>query len=299
MSGVIGYAVYRVLAGLFGLLPEPVMRRLGYRVGWLLSFLGGDRFRMAQHHQRRVQGEDIDAVAAARRVFGQYGRYWAETFWLRPRRRRSVLASTSVEGLENLHAGVSARRGMVLALPHMGNWEVAGLRAAAEGARVLAVAEALRNERLVEWFTGLRNMMDIDIVVARRGARVTRDLMERLQAGGTIALLADRDLKGGGVPVRFFGEETTMPAGPVALAARTGSVVLPVGIYYDGRGPGHTFDVRPPLRLPSEGDMEERVAVGTQRLAEVFEELIRRRPEQWHLVLPNWPSDREALREGS
>jgi KDO2-lipid IV(A) lauroyltransferase len=171
---------------------------------------------------------------------------------------------------------------------------VAGLRAAAEGARVLAVAEALANERIVDWFTTLRNMMEIDIVIARKGARVTRSLMERLQDGGTIALLADRDLKGNGVPVTFFGEETTMPAGPLSLAIRTGSVVLPVGIHYDGRTRGHTFDVGPPVEIPTDGELSERVQIGTQRMAEVFEGLIRRTPEQWHLILPNWPSDREA-----
>jgi KDO2-lipid IV(A) lauroyltransferase len=94
--------------------------------------------------------------------------------------------------------------------------------------------------------------------------------------------------------VRFFGEETTMPAGPIAMAVRTGAIVLPVGIYYDRRGPGHLFDVRPPLEIPAEGEPEDRIAAGTQQLAEVFEELIGRRPEQWHLILPNWPSDRAA-----
>jgi KDO2-lipid IV(A) lauroyltransferase len=176
----------------------------------------------------------------------------------------------------------------------MGNWESAGLRAAAEGARVLAVAEALPNERIVDWFTRMRNMMDIDIVIARKGARVTRGLVERLRSGGTIALLCDRDLKGRGIPVTLFGEETTMPAGPASLAERTGAHLVPVGCYFEPRA-GNRFIVYPRMEVPDLPTKEERVAALTQELAGVIEEIVQRAPEQWHLIVPNWPSDREGV----
>jgi KDO2-lipid IV(A) lauroyltransferase len=292
VKGALGYATYRALSALFSLFPEPAMRRIGYGMGWLLSFVAGDRFRMAQRHQRRVQGPDVDLRRAARRVFGYYGRYWAETFWMTPRRRDGVLRRSILDNVEILHAAVASDRGVVLALPHTGNWEAAGLRAAAEGARVLAVAEALPNERIVDWFTRMRAMMDIDIVIARKGGRVTRDLMARLEVGGTIALLSDRDLKRSGVPVTLFGEGTTMPAGPVAMADRTGATLLPVGVYFL-EGAGHRFVVHPPVEIPDLPDRDERIRIGTERLGAVLEEIIRVHPEQWHLVLPNWPSDRE------
>ena len=292
MKQAVVYQIYRVLAALFGLLPEPVVRRLGRGVGKAATLVAKDRFAMAMRHQRRVQGDGIDARRAAREVFAQYGRYWTETFWVRPRRGDKILERTTLVGVEHLHAARDSGRGIVLALPHCGNWEIAGLRAAAEDTRVLAVAEALSNERIVQWFIDMRASMEIDIVIARRGASVTRALIERLRAGGTIALLCDRDLTGRGVPVMLFGEETTMPAGPVALADRTGAVLLPVGTYFE-KGAGHHFEVHPPLEIPDAETTEERVALGTQALATVVERIIRKAPEQWHLVLPNWPSDRE------
>lgn len=290
MSGTLGYLAYRIFSGVFGVLPEPVVRRLGWGLGYLVSFVARERFRMAVRHQRRALGGSGDPRRSARRAFALYGRYWAETFWLRPRRRREILARTDIVNIGYLHDAVASERGLILALPHMGNWEVAGLRGAAEGARVLAVAEQLPNERIVDWFTKQRAMMDIDIVIARRG--VTQALRERLTAGGTVALLSDRDLKGRGIPVVLFGEATTMPAGPIALALQTGATVLPVGTYFR-RGAGHTFVVSPPLEIPEAGTDGERVRLGTQRLAGVLEEIIRAAPEQWHLVQPNWPSDRE------
>ncbi len=293
VKGAFGYYAYRVLSGLFGLFPEPVVRRLGYSVGWIGSFVARKRFRMAVRHQARVAGTATGAKRAARKALGWYGRYWAEVFWMRPRRRKQVLERTYIENSDVLADAVDSGRGVVLALPHLGNWEVGGLRAASQGARVLAVAEELGNERIVQWFVHLRTMMDIDVVIGRKGSRVTRELLQRLEEGGVIALLCDRDLSGRGVTVNFFGEETTMPAGPVALAERTGAVLLPAGTYFEP-GVGHHCVIRPPLEIPKDGTVEQRIQRGTQLLAEVVEDIIRVAPEQWHLILPNWPSDLEA-----
>ena len=180
MKGLLGYWVFRALSGLFRLLPEPVIRRLGRGLGHLASFVAGRRLGMAERHQRRVLGPGADARKAARRVFAEYGRYWAETFWAHPRRREQLLAGSSLGGLEHLHAGAASGRGVILALGHMGNWEAAGLRAAAEGARVLAVAETLSNPRIVEWWVRMRKMMDIDVVLLRKGQRQGRNAFGNL-----------------------------------------------------------------------------------------------------------------------
>jgi len=291
VSGLVGYVGYRIFSGLFGLLPEPIMRKIGYGLGWTASFLARNRFAMVMRHQIRVQGDSIDARKAGRRVFGFYGRYWAETFWVRPRRRLQILERTHIDGIEYLREAMKAGRGVILALPHVGNWEAAGLRATAEDARVLAVAEELGNERIVQWFIEQRNMMEIDIVIARKGSRVTRRLLSRLSEGGVIALVCDRDVTGGGVEVEFFGEKTTLPAGPAALAERTGATLLPVGTYF-GPGSKYDFEIKPPLEVAAGVDVNQRVQRTTQALAVVLEEIIRREPEQWHLVGPNWPSDR-------
>lgn len=291
MKDLAGYIAYRFFSGLFGLLPEPIMRWMGQGIGWLASFVARDRLEMAMRHQRRVQGPGIDARRSARRVFTNYGRYWAEIFWARPRRRAHILRRTAVDGLHHLHDALDTGRGVILALPHVGNWEAAGLRASAEDARVLAVAEELGNERIVQWFIRMRNLMEIDVLVARRGSRVTAELLKRLQAGGVVALPSDRDIKGRGVEVEFFGERTTLPAGPSALAERTGAVLLPVATFF-GSGGTFAFEVHAPLEIASGDTREERVAGTAQSLAHAFEDIIRREPEQWHLVQPNWPSDR-------
>jgi KDO2-lipid IV(A) lauroyltransferase len=240
---------------------------------------------------RRILGPDADAASAAREMFGWYGRYWAELFWVTSHRRSEIVDHTRVTGLDIWESTQETGRGVIFALPHTGNWEAAGARAEAEGGRVLAVAEALWNRRVVDWFISVRNALGIDVVIAEKGTNVTRALIEQLRAGGVVALLCDRDLKGTGVPVRFFGEETTMPAGPLALADRTNSIVLPIGTYFlEGRG--HHLVVDEPLEVPDLPTREERIVAGTQLLAERLEAIIRVDPPQWHVLQPVWPSDR-------
>jgi KDO2-lipid IV(A) lauroyltransferase len=105
-----------------------------------------------------------------------------------------------------------------------------------------------------------------------------------------VCLLSDRDLAGDGIEVEFFGERTTLPAGPATLAVRTGAPLVPAGVYFRDHG-GHFAKIGPPLPVQREGRLRDDVGRITQDLARRFEELIRMAPEQWHLMQPNWPSD--------
>ncbi len=285
------YLVARGVTTLVGLLPGVVIRRLGSWLGRAASYVATDKRRMTERHMRRVLGPSADVTAAAREVFASYGRYWAEVLWIRPHRLEGWFADMQVEGLDNIYAARELGNGIIFALPHLGNWEAAGARADREGFRCLAVAEALGNRRLVDWFLAIRNGMGVDVVIAEHGSKVTRELIARLRENGNIALMSDRDLGGRGPVVRFFGEETTLPAGPMALAERTGSPVIPMAPYFLP-GKGHRMVLHRPIPVPDAPSREERVALGTQALADKLEEMIREAPTQWNLLVPNWPSDR-------
>ncbi|MCP3975629.1 MAG: phosphatidylinositol mannoside acyltransferase [bacterium] len=286
------YLLYRAFSGLFGLLPEPLMRRFGEGMGRLAWRVAGGRRQLVERHLRRATGQD-DVAELSKAMFASYGRYWAEVFWIRPRRKEQIVAGCTIEGEEHIHEAKAAGKGIVLALPHMGNWESAGAKAEAIGIPVLAAAEGLSNKKIVDWFVDVRRDLGIETVITGRGNRVMVALARRLKEGGAIALVSDRDVSGRGVAVEFFGERTTMPPGPVALAERSGAALLPVACYFES-GEGHRFVVRPPLEIPPAESREERVASGTQAFAAVLEELIRQAPQDWHLFVPNWPSDKEA-----
>lgn len=296
MTDWLTYAAYRVGAGLVGVLPEFVIRRLGELGGRLSWIWAKGRRDMAVRHMRRVLGPNADHKAAARAMFGAYGRYWAETFWFRPRRVPSVRRHVSITGEEHLSNAKAEGRSIVVALPHLGNWEMAATVADIVDVRVTAVAEALANQRVLEWFLTYRSSLKIDVILAGNGSATMRGLLAALKDGQLIALVSDRDLTTSGIQVKFFGEETLLPGGPAALALRTNAVLLPVAVYFKDRR-GHEVVIKGPIESTVEGSRDDRIADMTQQLATEFEELIRHRPTQWHLVQPNWPSDHEFVAE--
>ncbi len=242
---------------------------------------------MAARHFERVTGRQA-RPRDVREIFASYGRYYAELFWARPGEVAPFVDHMTIEGQENLDGPKALGKGIILVLPHTGNWEVAGLEAVRQDVPVLAVAENLPNRYIREWFIKARAAHDIEIVIARKG--VTSVLAERLRDGGTLALPSDRDLSGRGVKVVFFGEETTLPLGPGLLAERTGAPIVPVGVYFRGRG--HHLVVYPALPEPNGSTSADRLKERTQKMAHAFETIIRVAPEQWHMLQPNWPSDR-------
>lgn len=276
---------YRAVSTLLGALPEPWIRHGGRAAGWLAYAWSGRSAEVADRHMRRAGG------VGGRRLFAEYGRYWAELLWLDGRKAAAVRAHLVTEGLEHVEAARDAGRGMIYALPHVGNWEIAGLVAEDLGVRVVAVAEDLPDSDVTRWFVAKRQELALEIVIADGTNDLTGVLRSRLQAGDAVALLCDRDVTGTGVEVEFFGEVTSLPSGPAFLAVRTGAPILPVAAYFR-RGRGHRIVVRPPVHVVSEGRLQRRIEDTTQNVAAALEELIRAAPAQWHLLQPNWPSDR-------
>lgn len=286
------YFSFATAAVIFGALPEPVVRRLGILAGMYASRRSGSKRGLLSSHMRRVLGPDAsesDVQNAVDGMYRSYGRYWAETFWFRPRRRQTIINSVDRIHFEPVHDAQAAGRGIVFAVPHVGNWEIAGVIARDLGLNLMAVAEDLPNPLITEWFLDVRNDFGIDIVLTSDPARRSK-MIRRLKSGGALALLSDRDVTGKGVTVEFFGEETTVPAGPVALAELTNSVVLPVAAYFKD-GEGYRIEVGDPIEIPDDGTRSERIALGSQRVADALEAQIRKHPSQWHLFQPNWPSD--------
>ncbi|HEX4864061.1 MAG TPA: hypothetical protein VFV02_08315, partial [Acidimicrobiales bacterium] len=141
-----------------------------------------------------------------------------------------------------------------------------------------------------DWFVSFRESLGMKVIPL--GPNAASRSAAALADNGVLCLLCDRIVAGAaGVEVEFFGERTWLPGGPVTLALRTGAALIPAGVYFDGRSHGHFGVVRPPLKLERSGRLRDDVTAGTQLLAAELELLVRRSPEQWHLMQPNWPSD--------
>jgi KDO2-lipid IV(A) lauroyltransferase len=205
-----------------------------------------------------------------------------------------VEARVTSVGFEHITDGLEGGKGVILALPHLGGFDFAAAWLAERGVAPTVVVEPVEPPELYQWFAGVREAIGMEVVPL--GPDAGGAILRALKANRVVCLLSDRDLTGDGVEVDFFGERTTMPGGPATLALRTGAPLVPAGVYFRPNG-SHFAKIGPPLAVQREGRLRDDVARLTQELARRFEELIRMAPEQWHLMQPNWPSDR-ALGEG-
>jgi KDO2-lipid IV(A) lauroyltransferase len=289
----VAYLMYRGLGTAMQKLPEHVAAAAAGAVAVVLSNVSGKARTMYGRHLRRVLGPDLSDAelrATTRRAFLNYARYWFEGARLPAISPGVIEARFTVEsGWEHLVSGMEAGHGVIMALPHIGSWEWGGAWLALQGYPMTSVAEPLQPPAMYDWFVSQREAMGLSIVPL--GTDASRVLLRTLRAGKLVGLLCDRDIVGNGIDVEFFGEHTTMPAGPAMLALRTGAVLLPTAVY-SGPGIGHTAVIMPPVATERTGGLRQDVARVTQLVADDLETLIRRAPQQWHLFQPNWPSDR-------
>jgi lauroyl/myristoyl acyltransferase len=212
-----------------------------------------------------------------------YMRYWCDTFRF-PNWDKERINSTVTVTRENLLLdGIKSGRGVIVALPHAGNWDHAGAYFCLKGIHLVTVAERLKPERLFVEFLKYRQAMGMEVLALDSRSIVT--LAQRLREGHLIALVADRDLSKSGIDVDFFGKPARMPAGPAVLALKTGAALLTAFVSYTSNGIHITFDELP---MPTTGSQEEKVSKLVQQSAKNFERGIAQHPEDWHMLQRIW-----------
>jgi lauroyl/myristoyl acyltransferase len=262
--------------------PEPLARK-AFDLGADLAYRKrGKGVRRLESNLRRVVPPD-DLARVTQAGVRSYARYWLEAFRLPAMGRERILRDVHCENPERL----SATEGVVAVLPHMGNWDVAGAWASLTGHKFTTVAERLKPEELFDRFVAFRESLGMEVVPLTGGDANPFDLLaERLRAGGLVCLLGDRDLTARGVEVTFFGETAKFPAGPAALALRTGARLVPATLWQGDDG--WHIKMHEVIPVPEGTD---KIARMTQAVADVFEAGITEHPADWHMLQRLWLAD--------
>ncbi|GHF39419.1 lipid A biosynthesis lauroyl acyltransferase [Streptomyces mashuensis] len=272
-------------------LPEPVAAGLGRRIADIAwKRRGAGVLRLEANLARVLPGAPPERLArVSRACLRSYMRYWMESFRLPVWTPERIARDVTVDGADRLKDSLASGRGVVLALPHMANYDLAGAWVTTHlGVPFTTVAERLKPETLFDRFVAYREGLGME-VVPHTGGSAFGTLARRLRTGGLVCLVADRDLSDSGVEVGFFGETAKMPAGPAMLALRTGADLLPVTLWYEGAR--MRARVHEPVRAPSGGTRPEQVAAMTQQLADAFAAGIAEHPEDWHMLQRLWLAD--------
>ncbi|WP_406299359.1 phosphatidylinositol mannoside acyltransferase [Embleya sp. NBC_00888] len=278
-------------------LPEPVATAIFRRIADAVWRKRGKGVLQLEANLSRVLGPEATPErvrALSRMSVRSYLRYYQEAFRLPVWDRETVLARMECD-LTLLDKCSARGKGVIFALPHMGNWDHAGAWITLKGYPFTTVAERLKPESLYKRFLDYRESLGMEVLPLTGGDGNTfGTLARRLREGRLLCLLSDRDLTAGGVPVSFFGEPTRMAAGPAALAVQTGAALIPVTLAWDGtvmRGTLH-----PEIEVPAEGTRREKIAIMTQQVADAYARAVARDPQDWHMLQPLWLADLDAGR---
>lgn len=272
-------------------LPEKSAYSLFYSLGEIVHRRNGKSIQRLRNnlHKVKPQFDELELERLVAQATSSYMRYWCDTFriqnWSTERIRRTVTTTSDHLLLDPMKEG----RGVVVALPHSGNWDHAGAYFCSLGVPLVTVAERLKPEALFQKFLRHREAMGFEVLSLDSRSFVT--LMKRAKERRLIALVADRDLSHSGVDVDFFGANARMPAGPALLAIKTGIPLVVAHVSYTADGihiDFHSVDV------PADGSESERVSLTVQATADLFAQGISQYPEDWHMLQKIWIDARES-----
>ena len=273
-------AAYRVGARILRAVPPGVRHAAAAPGGAAWYWLSPGQRHAALDNYAAALGRrstDPEVARVARRAFQNYGRMLMDFLLIGSLTPDELVERVTLEGREDLEAALARGRGAIMAVPHMGSWDMAGAYAGAIGYPIAAVADKFPgslNDAVVE----TRQRFGMDVIMLGRTA--IRAITEALRANHIVALLCDLE-QGPGVDVRFFGRHAIVPGGPAALALKTGAALIPACQYAVASG-RHRIHLDPALAV-REGDTKERLM---QRVINRFEDFIKERPDQWYAFRP-------------
>ena len=280
-SAYVYFAGWRIVRWL----PEKTAYNLAYRIADFLVKRNGKSVQRLRSNLERTQPSitklnlDLLVIEAIR----SYMRYWVDTFRFPDWSSVRVSETVSVTNEHLLLDAVAAKTGVIVALPHAGNWDHAGAYFCAKGIPLVTVAERLKPEKLFLKFLAYRQAMGMEVLPL--DGRVLGTLAQRLRQGALVALVADRDLSRSGIDVEFFKGTARMPAGPALLALKTQAPLITAFVSYTENGIHIDFKN---VVLPSAGEESAKVREIVQMTAQHFEDGISQTPQDWHMLQRIW-----------
>jgi len=280
-------AAYAYFAGwrIVRWLPEKTAYQLAYAAADFLTKRNGKSVARLRSNLRRTKPDitslDLDLLVFT--AMRSYMRYWCDTFRFPDWSAERVRETVSVTNEHLLIDAIEAKTGVIVSLPHAGNWDHAGAYFCAKGIPLVTVAERLKPEKLFLKFLQYRKAMGMEVLPL--DGRVLGTLAQRLRQGALVALVADRDLSRTGIDVEFFGGPSRMPAGPALLALKTNAPLITAFVSYTETGIHIDFKL---IILPSAGSEAEKVSEIVKMTAKHFEEGISKHPEDWHMLQRIW-----------
>ena len=280
------YLLYLFAWKVIGVLPEKSAYKLANLVSDQIFIKNGKGVKRLRSNYKRVMLNisERELEELTKNGMRSYLRYWFDTFRLNKWSKSRIIETTFVVRENLLRDPIETKEGCIIALPHAGNWDHAAAYFCSTGIPITAVVEKLKPEAIFKKFLAYRQSIGIEAISHRE--KTIPILLERLNQGKLVALVADRDMSRNGIEVNFLGGIAKMPAGPAVLAIKSGSPLVTAYIRYLDKGIEITFDET--IQLPISGSEEEQIRIVTQSMADNFAKRIQDSPVDWHMLQRIW-----------
>ena len=280
------YLAYLFAWRFVGVLPEKVAYALGEKISDYVYKKNGKGVKRLRSNYARVNSslsaEALDELT--KNGMRSYLRYWIDTFRLNKWSKEKIIESTTVENEHLLRDPIKSKQGCLVVLPHAGNWDHAAAYFCSTGINLSTVAEKLKPEAIFLKFLAHRESIGIEVLHTEQ--KVIPTLLNRLNEGKLVALVADRDLSKNGVEVDFINGTAKMPSGPARLILNSNAAFISAYITYTKKGIHIEFKEIGPK--PTTGTEDEKIIALTQLMADNFAQGIKKTPVDWHMLQRIW-----------
>jgi len=287
------YALFAGISTVVRVLPERGALALGAGLGWLVGSVLRLRRSVVNENLARAFPEASPGWRrkVARASYRHLGREGVALLRMQAMSAEDVRDRTEVVGLERVRCSLAEGRGVLILTGHLGNWEIGGAATAASGIPLDVVARRQKNPLFDARLVRVRETLGMR-VIDRQGA--TRHVLRAMREPRAVALVADQNVRAGGLFVDFFGVPASTERGPALLAARTEADVV-VAIVHRLPGPSARYRLSfEPLESGSRVIDSEDPAIPTRAYLAALERGIREAPEQYFWFHRRWKTRPDA-----
>lgn len=285
------YILYRI--GQFVALHLPL--KIGYKIAVFISDL---RYIFADQDRRNVKANlkvifpdksEREICKIRIRMFRNFAKYLVDFFRFEKLDTEYIKKNIKIENIHYFDEALSKRKGVIVLTAHLGNWELGGVVIALLEYPFWVVALPHKDSRVNKFFNFQRQSKGLQVIPLGRAAR---QCLNVIRENKILGLVGDRDFTENGVVLDFFGRPAFFPEGPAAFALKTGAPIVPGFML---RNPDDTFTLRieRPVEFTPTGNKEKDFAELVGRYKALFEEYIRKYPDQWYMFRRFWVENKK------
>jgi KDO2-lipid IV(A) lauroyltransferase len=287
------YGLFRLWIAKTTLLPERWSDGLGQALGRFAYGVLGIRRRDTLLHLSRAfpDGSDRWREGIAKASYRHFGATVLSTFRMSRMSRETILERTETVGLEPIRRCLDSGRGVVVVTGHLGAWEIGGAALAVRGIPTDVVVQRQSNPLFDAFLDRTRRRLGVRTLVSHDAAKL---VPRSLATGRVVPIVADHNVRRGGIFVDFFGVSASTAKGPALFALRAGvPIFLAASVRLPGWPPRYRVEFEE-VEVPRTGSRRERIRSLTERHVAMLEERIRQHPDQYFWMHRRWKTRPEG-----